>query len=361
MWVSLRACRRIYYMTMEKRFRIGITQALPAAIGYEMILNAFSNSEILEFFTPVIYGSERALQATRKATGVNVPYKVVAKAENAHDGHVNLINLPHPDASESTLSVDDSMALASLSAACADVNEGRLDALVVFPAAIAENPQDEHARISVADYLVKTLRHEADVLPVLCAPMLRVALPTMDAGEKSASLDVLEQKLRQACEIVCRDFLASAPRVALLADVVVPNDTETPDPAEMQLVDRLVSDDNLRVFGPYNHARYFSDVQYKHFECAVAAEGGVGQRLFAETTDGEGVTFYSGFDVPVCSPLMPKDACDEIAIRAFLQSLYHVLDVSRNREMYDESHANPLPHVVQHDRREERRNRAEAK
>lgn len=346
---------------MEKRFRIGITQALPAAIGYEIILNAFSNAEILEFFTPVIYGSERSLQATRKATGVNVPYKVVAKAENAHDGHVNLINLPHPDTLENTLPIDDVMAQASLATACADVNEGRLDALVVFPAALAENPQDEHARISVADYLAKTLRHSADVLPVLCAPMLRIALPTLNAEENIASLEVLEQKLRQACDVVLRDFLTSAPRVALLADVVVPNDTETPDPAEMQLVDRLANDDNLRVFGPYHHARFFSDVQYKHFECGLAAEGGVGQRLFAETTDGEGVMFYSGFEVPVCSPLMPKDGCDEIAVRAFLQSLYHVVDISRNRIAYDEAHANPLPHVVQHDRREERRNRGESK
>lgn len=352
---------RIYYMTMEKRFRIGITQALPAAIGYEMILNAFSNNEILEFFTPVIYGSERALQASRKATGVNMPYKVVAKAENAHDGHVNLINLPHPDASESTLSVDDSMAFASLATACADANEGRLDALVVFPAAVVEDPANADVRTSTAHYLAKVLPHATDVLPVLCAPMLRVALPTLVAEEKSASLGVLEQKLRQTLDVVCRDFLASAPRVALLADVVVPNDTETPDPAEMQLVDRLASDDNLRVFGPYHHARYFSDVQYKHFECALASQSEVGQRLFAETTDGEGVVFYSGFDLPVCSPLMPQGECSEIAVRAFLQSLYYVLDVSRSRAIYDEAHANPLPHVVQHDRREDRRNRAESK
>lgn len=345
---------------MEKRFRIGITQALPAAIGYEMILNAFSNQEILEFFTPVIYGSERALQATRKATGVNVPYKVVAKAENAHDGHVNLINLPHPDASEAAVPVDDSMALASLSAACADVNEGRLDALVVFPAEVTEDAANVNVHTSTAEFLVKTLRHDADILPMLCAPMLRIALPSLST-EESASLDVLEQKLRQACSVVCRDFLASAPRVALLADVEVPNDIQTPDPAEMQLVDRLANEANLRVFGPYHHARYFADVHYKHFECALAAEGGVGQRLFAETTDGEGVMFYSGYEVPVCSPLMPKDGCDEIAVRAFLQSLYHAVDISRNRAAYDEAHANPLPHVVQHDRREDRRNRAEAK
>lgn len=346
-------------MTMEKRFRIGITQSLPAAIGYEMILNAFSNADILEFFTPVIYGNERALQATRKAAGLNVPYKIVAKAENAHDGHVNLINLPHPAASESTLSVDDSLAAASLAAACVDVNEGRLDALVVFPADIAADPQDASARVAVADYLEQHLHHSADVLPMFCAPMLRIALPTLKAAEGSADLELLEQRLRQACQVVSRDFLASAPRVALLADVEVPADLETPDPAEMQLVDRLAKDDNLRVFGPYHHDRYFTDVQYKHFDVALAAEGGVGERLFAETTDGEGIVFYSGYDVPVSAPLMPKEGCDEIVVRAFLQSLYQVVDVSRNRTMYDEAHANPLPHVVQHDRREERRARRE--
>lgn len=348
-------------MNMEKKIRIGITQALPAAIGYEMLLNAFSNTEILEFFTPVIYGSERSMQAARKTTGINVPYKVVAKAENAHEGHVNLINLPHPDASEGTLSVDDSMAFASLATACTDANEGRLDALVVFPADVVEDPANADVRTSTANYLAKVLPHAADVLPVFCAPMLRVALPTLIAEKKCASLDVLEQKLRQTLDVVCRDFLASAPRVALLADVVVPNDTETPDPEEMQLVDRLANDDNLRIFGPYHHARYFADGLYKHFDCAVAADGGVGQRLFAETTDGEGVVFYSRFEVPVCSPLMPQGECSEIAVRAFLQSLYHVLDVSRNSNIYDESHANPLPHVVQHDRREDRRNRAESK
>lgn len=347
-------------MNMEKRFRIGITQALSAAVGYEMILNAFSNAEILEFFTPVIYGNERLLQASRKASGVNMPYKVVAKAENAHDGHVNLINLPIADGAATQLEVEDYMAFTSLSAACTDVNEAHIDALVVFPADVVENLVDVNSRISVVEYLARNLQHSVDVLPMLCAPMLRIALPNLNGVKQNGSVVNLEQELKQCYTVVCRDFLASAPRVALLADTSTSAEGETATP-ECELITRLSTDANLRVFGPYPYARYFNEVQYKHFECALAADSAIAQRLFAEATDREGVLFLSGFDVPICCPLMPTEGCDEISVHALLQSLYQVLDIYRNRMAYDEAHANPLPHVVQHDRREERRNRAEAK
>ena len=47
---------------MAKKIRVGITHGDINGISYEIILKALGNEEITELLTPVIFGSEKALQ-----------------------------------------------------------------------------------------------------------------------------------------------------------------------------------------------------------------------------------------------------------------------------------------------------------
>ena len=45
---------------MKQKLVIGITQGDSNGIGYEVIIKALSNANVLELFTPVVYGSSKA-------------------------------------------------------------------------------------------------------------------------------------------------------------------------------------------------------------------------------------------------------------------------------------------------------------
>ena len=51
---------------MSERIRVGITQGDVNGIGYEVIIKAISDPRVLEFFTPVVYGSSKLFGFYRK-------------------------------------------------------------------------------------------------------------------------------------------------------------------------------------------------------------------------------------------------------------------------------------------------------
>lgn len=158
-----------------------------------------------------------------------------------------------------------------------------------------------------------------------------------------------------------RDYLCSAPRVALIAPAVPqPAEGEEPVPNPLaELINRLSTVDNLRVFGPYDQTAYFAEGHFKHFDCAVAADATYAYNEFRSSLRADGHAYLVGLDSLFSVPVAHPRASDEGRARSLLQAAYRMVDVLRCRDSYDEATANPLPHVVQHDRREDRRARRE--
>ena len=51
----------------SKKIRVAITHGDTNGIGYELIFKAFSEPEMLEYCTPIIYGSPKVAAYYRKA------------------------------------------------------------------------------------------------------------------------------------------------------------------------------------------------------------------------------------------------------------------------------------------------------
>ena len=75
----------------ERKIRVAITQGDTNGVGYEVILKVFSDPNILELCTPIIYGSPKIASYHRKALNLEVPYTIINHAEEARDGRVNLL------------------------------------------------------------------------------------------------------------------------------------------------------------------------------------------------------------------------------------------------------------------------------
>ena len=75
-------------------FRIGITQGDINGIGCEMLIKVLQDPEMLEFCTPVIFGSAQVLRSTAQQLGISmIPLNVVSRAGAAIEGRINLVSV----------------------------------------------------------------------------------------------------------------------------------------------------------------------------------------------------------------------------------------------------------------------------
>ena len=80
---------------MQKRKPIvGITQGDSNGIGYEVIIKAISDPRVLEFFTPVVYGSSKLFGFYRKSIPEidQMDTNVITSAQDAKPKRINILN-----------------------------------------------------------------------------------------------------------------------------------------------------------------------------------------------------------------------------------------------------------------------------
>lgn len=358
---------------MDNKIKVAITQGDTNGIGYEIILKAFANNDLFDICTPVIYGSEKVMVQHRKKLGLNTAFRVVPDAESTSDNHLNLINVVGDGIDPEvvfgkTTEEGGRMALLSLEAATRDAREGKVDAIVTCPINLAAMPKKEFPFTSQNEYLGSRLGGEALIL--LCNPYMRVALATnhqtLATVTEAITPELLEQRIRQAYRSVERDFLCAAPRVAVLG--INPHASSngligTEEAEVLSPVIAKLAEEGVRVFGPYAADGFFGAGLYKHFDCVLAMFHDQGVTPFKALSMDEGTNFTAGIDVVCTSPdhgpaydIAGKNEASELS---FLHAIYNAVDIVRHRETFDESHANPLQHIVQRDRREERRPKRE--
>lgn len=356
---------------MNSKLRVAITQGDTNGIGYEIILKAFSHADLFELCTPVVYGSEKVLQIHRKTLGLNTPYNKVNAAEHAREGQLNLVEVA-ADITEPTVLFGETsaeagrMAFLALEAATKDVVEGKVDVLVGCPINLAAMPKDIFPFTSQNEYFGS--RFEGTPLMVLCNPFMRVALATnhqpLGSVGETISEELVKERIRQAYESVSRDFLCAAPRVAVLGlNPHASSGGKIGAEEENVLAPAInsLAEEGVRVFGPYAADGFFGAGLYKHFDCVLAMYHDQGVTPFKALSMDEGVNFTAGLNV-VCTtpdhgPAFDRAGKNDASEISLLHAIYTAIDVVRHRETYDESHANPLPHIVQRDRREDRRQR----
>lgn len=352
---------------MENNLKIAITQGDTNGIGLELVLKTFSIPEMFELCTPVLYANEKVLQQHRKALGFGgVQYKLVNSPEQAENGCLNLVPVTVEGAEINVTfgrpdDIAGRMALAAMEAAIADANAGKVDALVTCPINLASMPKEEFPYPSLTDYL--SAKIPGDGVMILTNPYMRIAMatnhmPLKDVVE-AVTPELIEARIRQSYRSVERDFLCSAPRVAVLglnphagaSGLLGSEEEEKIAP----VIKNLAETDGIRVFGPYAADGFFGAAMYKHFDSVLAMYHDQGVIPFKALTMTEGVNYTAGLDVVCTAPShgpafdrAGKGTADETS---FLHAVYAAVDIFRHREVYDNAHANPLPHyAMQHER-----------
>ncbi|MBR3303941.1 MAG: 4-hydroxythreonine-4-phosphate dehydrogenase PdxA [Bacteroidales bacterium] len=350
---------------MKQKLVIGITQGDSNGIGYEVIIKALSNAAVLDMFTPVVYGSSKAFGVYRKQIPEteNINTNIIVSAKDAHPKRVNIVNCTEEDLPiEPGVLTHNSAkaAIASLEMAVAEAKAGYLDVIVTAPFSKKGVTLEHFKYAGHTGYLIETFGAQ-DGLMFMCSESLRVGVVTMHIPLREVSdaitTELILSKLRLMNHSLKRDFCIEHPKIALLGLNPHAGDRGLLGNEEINIIIpaiKAAKEEGIEAFGPFPPDGFFAATMQHQYDAVLTMYHDQGLIPFKTLSFDTGVNFTAGLPIVRTSP--DHGTAFDIAgqnranPRSMLSAIYLAIDVYRNRERYDEIHANPLkPYNFGHD------------
>lgn len=313
------------------KIKIAITQGDINGIGYELILKAFAEPEMLDICTPIIYGSRKAATFHAKTLGLQCPFNFIDKAEDAADGKVNLVKCSEEHSRvEFGNSTETSVAAAveSLGKAVGDAQGNAFDALVCSPMGKTAVKVGDAEFQGTKEFIAKSLESEPTAYEIHISNATR----TMCMDKTSADSDIIATKIRLLHKSLRRDFRISNPRIAVTTE----GDESMTDIIKTSL--KTLFGEGIQAFGPYDAKTYATQLDNSVFDGVLS--------ISDKKTEDCDIALLTGM-LMVCTMLNEnphydiagKGIADEAMMR---NAIYLAIDTCRFRKEFNEPTANPL-------------------
>lgn len=348
----------------DRKIRVAITHGDTNSTGYEELFKVFAEPEILELCTPIIYGSPKVAAYHRKALDMQAAFSIIANAEEACDGRVNLLasfdEEVKVDLGQPTQESGEA-ALKAVDRAMEDYGRGLFDVLVTSPVCNSCISAENRKFNGHTQYLKSALAVNDSTMTMFVSESLRVGLVTthmsLTEAVNSITKELVADKIRIMHHSLKRDFRISNPRIAVLAlnpatGTAGLSETEGNE-AVSQAISEL-SEQGIRSFGPYAADEFFGRGEMECFDAVLAMYYDQGAIPFKLIADNQAVYYTTGLPLVRTAPghdvafdTAGQDKADENQLR---QAIYLAIDILRNRAMYDEPMGNPLPKLYREKR-----------
>jgi 4-hydroxythreonine-4-phosphate dehydrogenase len=335
---------------------IGISIGDYNGIGPEVIIKALEDIRILEFCTPVIFGSSRLLSYYKNVlSNESFNYTRCRAPEEAREKQVNVFNCWEEELNikigEGTAD-SGRYALLALNQAADALVAGKIHALVTAPVSKAGIRQNDPTFIGQTEFMMQEAG-ASEVLMVLTHEDLHVALVTGHKALRDVpgaiNKSLVLSKIQLFHHSLRRDFLISRPRIAVFA--LNPHAGEQGAMGNEEIEHIVPAMDearnkNILVFGPFAADGFFGVQGYKEYDGVLAMYHDQGLVPFKALAFTEGVNFTAGLPFVRTSPdhgtafsLAGKNLASADSLR---QAIFTAVKVVNNRITFGEMHANPL-------------------
>lgn len=297
-------------MKKKDKIKVGISIGDLNGIGVEIVLKSFEDSRMLDFCTPVIFASSKAVSYHKKALNLNTNIHGIDSLRKVVPQKLNLLNvwkeMIDVDLGKPT-EISGKYALLSLDSATEALKKGEIDILVTAPID-KNNIQSEAFNFQGhTEFLEHKLNGES--LMILCSGNLRVGLITghipIDKVAESISAELIRKKVSIMYKSLVEDFNIAKPRIAVLGlnphcgdqGVIGTEDDEIVRPTLEEIQEK-----GQLVYGPYAADSFFGNGNYKGFDGVLAMYHDQGLTPFKTLSFGKGVNFTAGLDKIRTSP-----------------------------------------------------------
>ncbi len=335
--------------------KIGITQGDVNGIGYEVIMKALQDMDVIEDLTPIIYGSPKAAAYHRKALNVaGFSLNNINDAEEAHPKRINIVTCGDDNIKVELGKSSEAAgqaAFAALEAAVRDLSDGKIDAVVTAPIN-KKNIQSESFHFpGHTEYLEQAA--QAPALMLLVAGRLRVGVvaghvPICKVAQ-FITQDKILSKLRILNKSLKQDFNIDGPRIAVLGLNPHSGDHGLLGEEEETVISPAIAkaqEEGICAMGPYPADGLFGSDSLGKFDAILAMYHDQGLAPFKALAFTSGVNYTAGLPIIRTSPdhgtaydIAGQDKADPTSMR---EAIYLAMDIVRNRKVNIELEANRL-------------------
>ncbi|UII21089.1 4-hydroxythreonine-4-phosphate dehydrogenase PdxA [Fulvivirga ligni] len=292
--------------------RIGITLGDINGIGPEVTIKALRDNRLLNYITPVIYGSTKVLSYYRKALKIeDFNYTQVKDDGKFQSRKVNVINCWNEMIEIKTGEVTPEGGKASFNAlekATAHLKEGYIDALVTAPINKDNIQNDNFKFAGHTEYLTSKFGAE-DSLMFMTTENLKIGvvtghLPLKDVSKK-LNKDLLLKKYSIMEQSLINDFGIMKPKIAILGLNPHAGENGLLGKEENELIIPVINklkNEGKLVYGPFPADGFFGKNDYSKFDAVLAMYHDQGLIPFKTLAFENGVNFTAGLPIIRTSP-----------------------------------------------------------
>lgn len=317
---------------------VGITHGDINGISYELMHKLLSEPEILELFTPVIFGSSRiANQTARALQQPHLPLNIVQHAHEAIAGRINWVEVCDKEIEAETGQATDTALkaeAAALDAALDAYANQDIDLIVAAPGRIHNGYQE----MLLSEYLKQRLQTENNTYEWIQTPRVRslnlhTANCTTSLGEGMAN-----EQFCQQIEEIHNHLRRYQGFIRPCMAVVTDNERLTPPIKELQ-------NKKIFAFGPFRKQDLDDNHSFHHFDAVIFVDQPEARRQLMETED-QVVGLLSGLPMlwayTIQGPTYELAGTNQSDSSGLRHTLYFAIDMWRNTLAYDQATASPL-------------------
>jgi 4-hydroxythreonine-4-phosphate dehydrogenase len=341
-------------MDKSDKIIVGISIGDINGIGIEVILKTFKDKRMLEFCTPVLFGSTKVVSYHKKALNIETPIHGINSINQINHNKINLLNIWKEDVEielGNATSSSGEYAAKSLESAVNQLKNKTIDVLLTAPIN-KETIQSETFNFpGHTEYLEDKL--EGKSLMILMTDELRIGLVTghipISKVAEAITPELIKDKVATMHSSLIEDFGISKPKIAVLGlnphcgdkGVIGKEDDEVIQPTVSE-----IRETGKLVFGPYAADGFFGSETYKQFDGVLAMYHDQGLAPFKALSFGGGVNFTAGLSEIRTSPdhgtgfdIAGKNQASETS---FTEALFTAIKIFRSRKQLKELTKNPL-------------------
>ena len=302
----------------NRKIRVGITQGDFNGIGSELIIKTFLDNRMLELCTPVVYASQRALWFHRKniKEAQSFNYFTINNASEVRSKRMNVINCVKEESMVelgAPTEISTRIAAASLKQAQADINENRIDVLVLSP------PYALNDNASVSILLSDCLR-----ISVLNNP----------------SKQTLFNRLQLFSSCLLQDFGIRKARIAVVS---ANQKNDEGKEAEIKSAIQQANENGMVCVGLLSPQNLLTSGYLNNYDALIVFSAEQAKELLKDKTV---VNYAVGLPyvqvAPVYDNAFELAGKDQTSTDAFRDAVYAACDIFKNRQLYREISKNPL-------------------
>lgn len=328
-------------MIKERKIRVGISLGDINGISPEIVLKIFSNKQVFDLYTPVVFGSSKVLSFYRKLLDLTVDFFSIKSPQEIKDGRLNLVDLADDkieiNVGQNT-EIAGKYALRFIDKTIQAMIDGQIDVMVTAP--INKSNIKSEGFTGHTEYLEKKMGGES--LMFMVHESIKVGLVTqhipLEKVKEKITSKLIQQKAKKINQTLQKDFSIRKPKIAVLGLNPHAGDNGLLGKEEQEIIIPAIKELNnqgILAFGPYSSDSFFASENLSKFDAILAMYHDQGLIPFKTLTFGEGVNFTAGLNYIRTSPdhgvgyeIAGKKVANE---NSFQTAIYQAIDIYQRR------------------------------